>query len=94
MPAKKKKAAKKVSRPAAPTRSTHPLHKHYFMEEQDEFFRKHPSAQMLLTVFLVAVVVFFVFIYMNRSYYMPGMKTQLQDAEKQEQMNTLFEGQY
>jgi hypothetical protein len=61
--AKKKAASRTMAAPRARKASVHPLHKHYFMEEQEAFFRKHPLAQMLLTIFLLSVVMFFVTVY-------------------------------
>jgi hypothetical protein len=73
-PAKKNTAKKASSRLVAPARrEVHPLQKHYFLDEQETFFRKHPLAQTLLTVFLIAVVMFFVVVYMRRDVYVPGM---------------------
>jgi hypothetical protein len=71
MPARKTKKKAPSRSVAAPrrssgSRSVHPLHKHYFMEEQEEFFRAHPLAQMLLTIFILCVAMFFAAVYVFR----------------------------
>ncbi len=61
--------AKKASKKAASRRSSasvHPLQKSYFLDEQEQFFRDHPLAQMLLSVFILAVIIFFVVVYVTR----------------------------
>lgn len=76
-PAKKVASKKSVSRPArsaaAPRRQVHPLHEHYFLDEQEAFFSKHKNAQMLLLVFILCVLAFFVMVYLRRDLYLPTM---------------------
>jgi hypothetical protein len=63
LPMPKKTAAKKTVSKKAHT----PIHKRqYLVKEQDHFHKNHPNAQMLLTVFIGAVVVLFA-LYLSRN---------------------------
>jgi hypothetical protein len=67
---KKMPAKKTAARPAKKASATHPLMKSYFHKEQADFFSKHKNMNTLLLVFLVFVTLFFVVVYLNKSYYM------------------------
>lgn len=52
-------------RPSGSSKKEHPLFKPYLAKEQEQFHKDNPSAQMLIAIFLISVVVFYVVLYMT-----------------------------
>jgi|GEM_PF-2055265 len=66
--AKSRKIAsrRKVSTTSTRSASVHPLHKHYFLEEQEEFLNKHPLVRIAITIFIMTVVFFLIVVFLSR----------------------------
>lgn len=66
-------AARPVASRATRTSQESIWTKHYFKDEQDDFFARHPNAKILLAMFIAALVFYMAIVWTNRADLFPQL---------------------